>query len=94
MCRALLGADNAVRASVLSQRRRFDGFLRRHLRATATRAERAYCSRHNHCVNRSICRFLVVDSGRPKEEQVQLYSLGGANMPSWEGTLTQPGEYD
>jgi len=29
----------------------------------------------------------VVDSGGPKEAQVQSYSLGGANVPSWEGTL-------
>jgi len=26
--------------------------------------------------------------------QVQSYSPGGANVPSWEGTLAQPGEYD
>jgi len=29
-----------------------------------------------------------------KEAQVQLYLLGGANVPSWEGTLAPPGEYD
>jgi len=27
-----------------------------------------------------------VDSGGPKEAQVQSYSPGGANVPSWEGT--------
>jgi len=30
----------------------------------------------------------------PKEAQVQLHSLGGANVPSWEGTLAPPGEYN
>jgi len=29
----------------------------------------------------------VVDSDGPKEVQVQRYSPGGANVPSWEGTL-------
>ena len=33
----------------------------------------------------------VVDSGGPKEAQVQSYSPGGANEPSWEGTLLLPG---
>jgi len=33
---------------------------------------------------------LVVDSGGPKEAQVQSYSSGGASVPSW----AQPGEYD
>jgi len=28
-----------------------------------------------------------VDSGGPKEAQVQLHSPGGANVPSFEGTL-------
>ena len=37
-------------------------------------------------LNRSICR-LVVDSGGQKEAQVQWHSPGGANVPSWEGTL-------
>jgi len=32
--------------------------------------------------------------GGPKEAQVQLYSPGGANVPSWEGTLAPPAEYD
>jgi len=36
----------------------------------------------------------IVDSGGPKEAQVQSYSSGGANVPSWEGTLAPPGEYD
>ena len=36
----------------------------------------------------------VVDSGWPKEAQVQSYLTGGANGPSWEGTLVPPGEYD
>jgi len=35
-----------------------------------------------------------VDSGGLKEAQVQSYSLGGANVPTWECTLTPPGEYD
>ena len=37
---------------------------------------------------------LVMDSGEPKEEQVQSYSPGVANVPSWKGTLVPPGEYD
>jgi len=40
----------------------------------------------------------VVDSGGLKEVQVQLYSPGGANVPSWEpsweGTLSPLGDYD
>jgi len=36
----------------------------------------------------------VVDSGGPKEAQVQSYSPGGAHMPTWEGTLAPPGEYN
>ena len=28
-----------------------------------------------------------VDSGGPKEAQVQSYSPGGANVPTWKGTL-------
>ena len=30
----------------------------------------------------------------PKEARVQSYSPGGANVPSWKGTLVPPGEYD
>jgi len=37
---------------------------------------------------------LGVDLGGPKEAKVQLYLPGGANVPSWEGTLAPPGEYD
>jgi len=37
--------------------------------------------------------FVFVDLGGPKEAQVQLYSPGGANVPSWEGTLAAPGDY-
>jgi len=37
---------------------------------------------------------LVVDSGGPKEAQVQSYLPGCANMHSWEGTLAPPGKYD
>jgi len=42
---------------------------------------------------------LVVDLGGLKEAQVQSYSPGGANVPSWdvpswEGTLAQPHKYD
>ena len=44
-------------------------------------------------LNRSVCR-LVVDSAGPKEAQVQSYSPGGASVPSHEGTLAPPGEYD
>jgi len=29
-----------------------------------------------------------------RRKHVQSYSPGGANVPSWEGTLTPPGEYD
>jgi len=36
----------------------------------------------------------VVDLGGPKKAQVQSYSPGGANVPSHEGTLAPPGEYD
>ena len=36
----------------------------------------------------------VVDSGWPKEAQVQSYSPGGTSAPSWEGTLAPHGEYD
>jgi len=33
-----------------------------------------------------------VDLDGPKEAQVQSYLPGGANVPSWEGTLVPPGE--
>jgi len=36
----------------------------------------------------------VVDSSGPKDAQVQSYSPGGANVPSWEDTFLPPGEYD
>jgi len=36
----------------------------------------------------------IVDSGGPKQEQVQSYSPGGANVSTWEGTLAPPDEYD
>ena len=36
----------------------------------------------------------VVDSGGPQEAQVQSYSPGVANVPSWEDALTPPGELD
>jgi len=36
----------------------------------------------------------VVESGGPKEAQVQLYSPGSANVLTWEGTLAPPGKYD
>ena len=32
--------------------------------------------------------------GEPKDAQVQSYSPGGANVPSWEGTFAPPSEYD
>jgi len=39
-----------------------------------------------------------VDSSGPKDAQVQSYSPGGANVPSWEDTLlsnsTEPTVYD
>ena len=35
-----------------------------------------------------------VDSSGQKEAQVQSYLPGGANLPSYEGTLAPPGEYD
>jgi len=48
------------------------------------------------CENGSTYRFAVwvVDSGGPKEAQVQSYSSGGVNVPSREGALASPGEYD
>jgi len=48
------------------------------------------------CENRWTGRFAVwiVDSGGPKEAQVQSYSPGGASVPTCEGTLALPGEYD
>jgi len=36
----------------------------------------------------------VGDSGGPKEAQIQVYSPGGANVLSWEGTLAPHGKYD
>jgi len=36
----------------------------------------------------------IVDSGGSKEAQVQSYSPGGAIVPTCEGTLAPPGEYD
>jgi len=44
-------------------------------------------------LNRSIC-YLVLDLDELRSTQVQSYSPGCANVPSWEGTLVQPGEYD
>jgi len=35
-----------------------------------------------------------VDSGGPKEAQVQSYLPGGANVPTREGTLAPPGKYN
>jgi len=35
-----------------------------------------------------------MDSGGPKEAQVQSYLPDGANVPLWEGTYALPGEYD
>jgi len=35
-----------------------------------------------------------MDSGRPREAQVQSYPPGGANVTTWEGTLAPHGEYD
>jgi len=48
------------------------------------------------CKNGRTDRFVVwiVDSGGPKEAQVQSYSPGGANVPTWKGTLTLPGDFD
>jgi len=48
------------------------------------------------CKNGWTNRFAVwvVDSSRLKEPQVQSYSPGCANVPSWEGTSTQPGKYN
>jgi len=45
------------------------------------------------CKNGRTYRFAVwiVDSGGPKEAQVQSYSPGGANVQTWEGTLAPPG---
>jgi len=48
------------------------------------------------CSNGSTDRFAiwVMDLGGPKEAQIQSYSPDGANVPTWKGTLTPPGEYD
>ena len=48
------------------------------------------------CLRRRTDRFAVrvMDSGGPKEAQVQSYSPGGANVPSPVGTFAQPGKYD
>jgi len=48
------------------------------------------------CKNSRTDRFAIwiVDLGGPKEAQVQLYSPGGANIPTHEGTLLSPGKYD
>jgi len=34
-----------------------------------------------------------VDSGGPKEAQIQLHSPGGAGVPTYVGTLAPPDEY-
>jgi len=34
-----------------------------------------------------------LDTGGPKEAQVQSYSPVCANVPLWKGTVTPPGEY-
>jgi len=44
-------------------------------------------------LNRLICH-LGFGLGWAKEAQVQSYSPGGANAPTWEGTSAPPGEYD
>jgi len=51
---------------------------------------------HELCNNGRTDRFPVwiVHSGGPKEAQVQSYSPNGANVPTWEGTLEPPGEYN
>jgi len=48
------------------------------------------------CKNGCTDRFAVwvVDSGEPKEAQFQSYSTGGADVPTYEGTMAPPGEYD
>ena len=48
------------------------------------------------CKNGRTDRFAVwiVDSGGPKEAQVQSYSPAATYVPTWEGTLAPPGEYD
>jgi len=48
------------------------------------------------CINGWNDRFAVwvLDSGGLQEAQVQSYSPGGANAPSWESTLAPPGEYN
>ena len=35
-----------------------------------------------------------MESGGPEEAQAQSHSPGGANVPTWEGTLAPSGEYD
>jgi len=41
-----------------------------------------------------ICHLGCELAGGPKEAQVQSYSPGGAIVPTWEGTLASPGEYN
>ena len=36
----------------------------------------------------------IMDSVEPKEAQIQLHSPGGASVPTQEGTLAPPGEYN
>ena len=37
--------------------------------------------------------FGLVDSGGPKEAQVQSYLSRGTKVPTWERTLALPGKY-
>ena len=48
------------------------------------------------CKNGWTNRFAIwiVDLGGPKEAEVQLFLPGGANVPTWEGTLASRGEHD
>jgi len=48
------------------------------------------------CENGRTDRFAVwiLDLGGPKEAQFQSYLPGGANVPTWEGTLAPPGLCD
>jgi len=52
------------------------------------------CHTSEPCKNGLTDQFAVwvVDSSGPKDAQIQLYSPGGANVPSWEDTLLSPVE--
>jgi len=72
-------------------RPRTDRHTQTHTQTRVTTIHFASSTTHAKCNKFAVW---VVDSGGPKEAQVQSCSPGGANMPTWEGTLAPPGEYD